>query len=37
VTDYRVPFMLVGIAINAVAVVLAAHRLSRVNFELHGA
>jgi uncharacterized membrane protein YraQ (UPF0718 family) len=35
VTDYRVPFMLAGIAINVGAVILAARRLGHTAFE-HG-
>jgi hypothetical protein len=37
VTDYRVPFMLVGIVINAVAVIFAARRLARTTCHSHGA
>lgn len=29
--DYRVPFMLVGIGVNAIGVTIAAHRLRRAN------
>ncbi len=36
VTDYRVPFMLAGIAINAVAVIFAARRLGQTTFEHNG-
>lgn len=36
-TDYRIPFMLVGITINAVAVVLVARRLGYMNRHKHGA
>ncbi len=36
-TDYRIPFMLVGITINAVAVVLVARRLGYMNRHNHGA
>ena len=34
-TDYRVPFMLTGIAINAVAVAIAAHHLRRSTAGRH--
>ena len=36
-TDYRIPFMLVGITINAVAVVLVARRLGYMKHHNHGA
>ena len=36
-TDYRIPFMLVGITINAVAVVLVARRLGYMKNHNHGA
>gem|GEM_PF-1144121 len=36
-TDYRVPFMLVGIAINAVAIILVARQLRHTTFHNHGA
>ena len=36
-TDYRIPFMLVGIAINAVAVILVARQLRRTTSHDHGA
>lgn len=35
VTDFRVPFMLVGIAITAVGVFVAARRLYRVDVHMH--
>lgn len=37
VTDYRVPFMLVGIAINTVAIILVARQLRHTTFRDHGA
>jgi hypothetical protein len=37
VTDYRVPFMLTGIVINAVAVIVAARRLAQTTCHRHGA
>lgn len=37
VTDYRIPFMLVGIAINTVAVILVARQLRRTTCHDHGA
>ena len=36
-TDYRIPFMLVGITINAVAVVLVARRLGYMKHHNHAA
>lgn len=36
-TDYRIPFMLAGITINAVAVVLVARRLGYLKHHNHGA
>lgn len=36
-TDYRIPFMLVGITINAVAIVIVAHRLGYLKRHKHGA
>ena len=36
-TDYRIPFMVVGITINAVAVVLVARRLGYMKHHNHGA
>jgi hypothetical protein len=36
-TDYRVPFMLVGIAINSVAVILVARQLRHTTSHNHGA
>ena len=36
VTDYRVPFMLAGIAINAAAVIFAARRLGQTAIEHNG-